>query len=300
MKRDIRELSQRQKWNLTQKIDHTLGVIEQFYNHCDGKVAVSFSGGKDSTVLLYLVRKIFPSVKGVFANTGLEYPEIVKFAKKQKNIEFVKPLKSYFQVVREYGWPLLSKNISRSIYRLQNNPTQKQIEAAFGDGGDRIPERFRWIIDSDIRLSDKCCYFMKEEPMDRFYRENNLSPIIGTMAAESKRRALAWASGGGCNILEGVNKKSKPLSIWMERDIWEFIKKEKLEISEAYKWYNRTGCMYCGYGINLDKFPNKFNMLAKTHPAFHDLIINKKGLGDILKRLKIHYSEAPPETLSLF
>jgi len=300
MKIDLKELSIRQKWNLNQKIDHSLGVIEQFYNHCNGKTAVSFSGGKDSTVLLHLVRKYHPEVLGVFANTGLEFPEIVDFVKKQENIVMVKPLKSYFQIVKEYGWPLLSKTISHSIYVLKNNPTQKKIDEAFGDGVTRIPEKYRWLINSDIKISDKCCFFMKEEPMDRFYRKRGLFAFIGTMAAESQRRAFAWANGGGCNILEGVNKKSKPLSIWKEEDIWNYIKNEKLEISTAYKWYKRTGCMYCGYGVHLQKYPNKFNMLAKTHPQFHNLIINKKGLGEILKKMGLHFSEAPAEQLTLF
>jgi 3'-phosphoadenosine 5'-phosphosulfate sulfotransferase (PAPS reductase)/FAD synthetase len=300
MKIELKELNKRQKWNLNQKIDHSLGAIEQFYNHCDGKVGVSFSGGKDSTVLLHLVRKYYPNIVGVHANTGLEYPEITNFVKKQENIVLVRPLKSYFQIVKEFGWPLLSKNISRQVYRMQNNPTEKQILQANSKGSDRIPEKFMWLIDSEIKLSDKCCFYMKEEPLDSFYRENNLFPIIGTMAAESRRRALAWASGGGCNILEGINKKSKPLSIWLEKDIWQYIKMFNIEISEAYQWYKRTGCMYCGYGIHLNNGYNKFNLLKKTHPKHHNLIINKKGLGCILKKLHLHYSESPIEMQSLF
>ena len=298
MKYDIRKLSVLQKHSLEKKIEISLNLITDFYEKTNGRIAVSFSGGKDSTVLLHLVRSLYPETIGVFANTGLEYPEIVSFVKKQKNIHFVRPLKSYFQVVKEFGWPLLSKNISRTVYNLQHNPTQKQIENAFGDGTDRIPEKFRWIVDSDIKLSDKCCFYMKEEPMDRFYKENNLYPIIGTMAIESRRRALAWASGG-CNVINDKIKKSKPLSIWIEKDIWEYIRINKLEISDAYKWYNRTGCMYCGYGIHLDKFPNKFNMLKLTHPKHHDLIMNKKGLGEVLKKMKIHYSEKANKQLNI-
>ena len=54
--------------------------IIDFYNHFDGNVYVAFSGGKDSTVLLDLVRKIYPDVPGVFVDTGLEYPEIGDYA----------------------------------------------------------------------------------------------------------------------------------------------------------------------------------------------------------------------------
>ena len=76
---DIKELKERQAWSLDQKIDHSLGAIDQFYQRLDGKVYVSFSGGKDSTVLYWLARKIYPDIKAVFCNTGNEYPDIVKF-----------------------------------------------------------------------------------------------------------------------------------------------------------------------------------------------------------------------------
>ena len=55
---DIKELKERQAWTLDQKMDHSLGAIDQFYQRLDGKVYVSFSGGKDSTVLYWLARKI--------------------------------------------------------------------------------------------------------------------------------------------------------------------------------------------------------------------------------------------------
>ena len=54
----IQELRTRQQWTLAQKIDHSLGVIEQFSNHFDGQVYVSFSGGKDSVAMLSLVEML--------------------------------------------------------------------------------------------------------------------------------------------------------------------------------------------------------------------------------------------------
>ena len=78
------ELEYRQNWSLNQKIDHSLGVIDQFYQRLNGRVYISFSGGKDSTVLLWLARKIYPDIKAVFCNTGNEYPDIVKFVRDKK------------------------------------------------------------------------------------------------------------------------------------------------------------------------------------------------------------------------
>lgn len=85
----------------------------QYYG-TDG-VYVSFSGGKDSTVLLHLVRQMYPNIKAVFSDTGLEYPEIRNFVKSIDNVDWVKPEQSFHQIVLECGYPLFSKEISEAI-----------------------------------------------------------------------------------------------------------------------------------------------------------------------------------------
>lgn len=78
----VKELQKRQGWSLDHKIDHALGVIDQFLSKTDAYV--SFSGGKDSTVLLDLCQIIKPDIKAAFCNTGNEYPEIVQFVRDLK------------------------------------------------------------------------------------------------------------------------------------------------------------------------------------------------------------------------
>lgn len=75
------DLSVMQAWPLERKIRVTQAKILEWYHHYGGKVAVSFSGGKDSTVLLDLARRAFPDMPAVFVDTGLEYPEIREFVK---------------------------------------------------------------------------------------------------------------------------------------------------------------------------------------------------------------------------
>ena len=70
---DLKEL---QSKSLEEKIQISTARIIEWYEHWDGKVAVSFSGGKDSTVLLDLVRNVYPDVIAVYSDTGLEFPEI--------------------------------------------------------------------------------------------------------------------------------------------------------------------------------------------------------------------------------
>lgn len=86
----------------------------QFYGE-DG-VVVSFSGGKDSTVLLHLVRSLYPNVRAVFSDTGLEFPEIRNFVKTFDNVDWVRPKMTFGEIVTKYGYPLFSKEISNTIW----------------------------------------------------------------------------------------------------------------------------------------------------------------------------------------
>ena len=113
---NINELKTMQNYPLELKIMKTEQRIIEWVSEfgVDG-VYVAFSGGKDSTVLLHIVRRLYPNIEGVFANTGNEFPEIVKFVRKQENIKWVKPRKSFAKVIKEEGYPVISKKTSRMI-----------------------------------------------------------------------------------------------------------------------------------------------------------------------------------------
>lgn len=108
-------LKEMQSWDLDRKIATSLTRIIEFAKHFNNQVYVSFSGGKDSTVLLDLVRKVIPDVSVVFSNTGLEYPEIQAFARAQ-GAEFVRPKMMFNEVITKYGYPIISKEVSEAIY----------------------------------------------------------------------------------------------------------------------------------------------------------------------------------------
>jgi 3'-phosphoadenosine 5'-phosphosulfate sulfotransferase (PAPS reductase)/FAD synthetase len=110
----ISDLRQRQALPLRAKVLMTQNRIREWYNHFDGDVYVSFSGGKDSTVLAHLVNDIYPDVPLVFSNTGLEYPEIQTFAKKM-DAEFIRPKMMFSEVISKYGYPIISKETSEAI-----------------------------------------------------------------------------------------------------------------------------------------------------------------------------------------
>ena len=113
--RDIADLRQRQSLPLNAKVLMTQSRIREWYEHYDGNVCVSFSGGKDSTVLAHLVHELYPEVPLVFCNTGLEYPEIQSFAKKM-GAEFVYPKMNFSEVISNYGYPIISKENAEAIH----------------------------------------------------------------------------------------------------------------------------------------------------------------------------------------
>ena len=112
---DAQRLKELQALPLERKIQITQNRIQEWYMHYNGNVYVSFSGGKDSTVLAHLTRQLFPEVPLVFSNTGLEYTSIQKFAKDMGAIQ-VFPSMSFPEVISTYGYPIISKEVAEAIY----------------------------------------------------------------------------------------------------------------------------------------------------------------------------------------
>jgi len=271
---------------------------------------VAFSGGKDSTVLLHLVRKQFPDIPAVFVDTGLEYPEIREFVKTIDNVIWLKPKMNFKKVIEEYGFPLISKMQSQYIECARNAPKdsatrqirmngkyedekefinifgEKQIEYS-GIKNYGISECWKYLIDAPFKISDKCCNVMKKEPFHRYEKETNRKAFIGIMADESIQRQKQYIQHG-CNAFNMSNPQSRPIMFWKEKDIWDYIKKHNLKYSSIYdKGLKRTGCIFCGFGVHCEKRPNRFDILKKLHPKLYDYCMDKLGIYDVLKYIGI-------------
>ena len=120
-KHTISDLHQMQSMPLSIKVRMTENRIRWWVDeYGEDGVYVSFSGGKDSTVLLDIVRKHYPGVMAVFVDTGLEYPEIRDFVKTFDNVQWLKPNKTFRQVIEEYGYPFISKEVSDKVQGARN------------------------------------------------------------------------------------------------------------------------------------------------------------------------------------
>lgn len=282
----LKELQERQSWSLEQKIDHSLGTIEAFVSRMGGvdKVYVSFSGGKDSTVLFHLARILYPDILAVFCNTGNEYPDIIRFARQMQtdgaNIEIIRPKLTPRQVWEKYGFPLVSKEQALYIHVVQSNPNCKTAQLRMSKNTQfGISEKWKYLTSEPYAVHNICCDKLKKEPMHRFCKETGRYPIIGVMASESQRREKDYLKNGGCNYFNGKSPKSQPLSIWLEQDIWDYIAKFKLPIADIYhKGATRTGCMGCGFGAQFAD-DTRFRILLRAYPKCYDMVMNYTNNG---------------------
>ena len=306
------DLKAMQAWPLERKIRVSQLRIMEWYQHWGGRVYVSFSGGKDSTVLLDLARRVYPDIEAVFCDTGLEYPEIKSFAKAHENTTVIKPRIRFDEVIEKYGYPVISKENSQKIYEIRTTKSKKLLDIRLNggckDGTWKLPEKWRFLINAPFKISHKCCDVMKKRPLKAYQKKSGKNPIIGTMAEESRLRKTDWIRHG-CNAFDAKAPTSKPLSFWTEQDVLKYLKitglkycpvygeiKEQQQQTMAFSdkelyttGMDRTGCMFCMFGVHLEKEPNRFQRMRITHPKQYDYCINKLGCGAVLDYIGVKY-----------
>lgn len=257
-------LKQRQSLPLEAKIIMTQQRIRQWYDYWEGDVYVSFSGGKDSTVLKHIVDNTpgVYDVPAVFVNTGLEYPEIQKFVKDIKagkypcfnsNVEIVRPEMRFDEVLKRYGYPVISKEVSDAISGARNSIKRKKYSyrllklgvgrdefgGLYDDGSVNVTEmqfmqtKWRFLLDSDFNISHSCCDVMKKKPAKQYEKDTGRKPIIATMACESRLRKTKWLKHG-CNAFQSKRPTSQPMSFWTEQDVLHYIKKFNVPYASVY------------------------------------------------------------------
>lgn len=217
---------------------------------------------------------------------------------------------NFKKVINTYGYPVISKEVSRDVGRVQKNGginsrtgqltwSYKSLNGDFHSIADK--SRWKFLIDAPFKISNECCDIMKKKPLHRFEKESGLKAIIGTMTSESRQRCEQWLQFG-CNSFDAKNPSSKPLSFWTEQDIFAYLKKYNLKYASVYgdivqnangqyysTGYNRTGCVFCAYGCHLEKEPNRFQLLRQTHPKLWDYCMRPLDKGGLNMREVLNY-----------
>jgi len=167
------ELAVRQSMPLHMKVALTQSAIRSWYDHWNGKVYASYSGGKDSTVMLHIVKDMYPDVPAVFCDTGLEYPEVRELAMRNADV-VLKPKMSFKQVIERYGYPFPTKEQAQYIRQYRHSGSEKLRNLRWNgsvNGRFRISNRWRFLCDAPFEVSEKCCDVMKKAPFHKFERE---------------------------------------------------------------------------------------------------------------------------------
>lgn len=222
MKYTYQQFKEMTEWTLDQKIAWSEQVILKALKQSTNP-SVSCSWGKDSVVMLHLVRKFCKNTFVVFANTLCEYPETYKYRDEMLQTEFkdcnyveTKPIKTFWDCVKEYGYPHLRTN--------------KKAEE--GQKAKRTP---------------MCCQFLKEKPLIRKQKELQIDlTFIGLQATESMNRRLLFLRMGEFYKNKHNNIfHCMPLSIWNNKDVFEYAKREGIKMNPIYSKMERNGCMFC-------------------------------------------------------
>lgn len=238
----------------------------------EGSVYVSFSGGKDSTVLADMCAQMCAmygwTLYLLFVNTGLEYPEIQKFVKQFAELlkqtysidvvlDIVRPEMRFDEVVRKYGYPVVSKEVGNTIsgaknsikkgvysHRLCKLGVKREEYGGLYDSGEydydgaldkskfRQP-KWRFLLDAPFDCSSYCCDVMKKKPAAAYEKKTGRKPIIATLAAESTNRENAWLKNG-CNAFGAKKPKSTPMAFWTEQDVLHYLKTYNVPYCSVY------------------------------------------------------------------
>lgn len=294
------EFAERLAWPLDRKIQESWHRMEQWYNWCRAEghtCSIAFSGGLDSTVLrhLYLSNPMLKTqpIRLVFADTGIDYPEIREFVRSIENVVVARPKKTFPQIIKEYGYPIISKRIAQYVGEIQRTESVHMMRlrlTGFRKNGLRnemsmIPQKWQFLAGAPFKISDRCCYYMKKLPMKCMG-----CPMVGVRATEAKQREKTYLMSG-CNAYSARTPRSWPIAFWTDDDIREYIRSHDVQYCLIYDMgYTRTGCFPCAFGVHLEPRPNRFELMRKTHPRLWDFCMDTLGLQKIFEWMNNYLS----------
>lgn len=306
----------------------------EFVNEC-GKRGLNYHvsvGGLDSITLFLFLKKIGIDAPGISVSM-LEDKSIIEIHKRL-GIERLRPYRKKTEVIKEFGYPVLSKEIAGKIELLQH-PTEKNktvrhaiITGETGAyGGNRKNTRMqlsgKWLQkfggadaegkalgydEAPFLVSSKCCYYLKEKPCDDWAKAHNSVPFLGLMASEGGRREKALMRNG-CNYFGASTIRSCPFAIFSRQDILQLALDLEVPVPEIYgeivrdedgklrtTGAQRTGCSMCGFGIQMEKRPHRFDQLYQRNPKEWKFWMIDMGWGEVLDYIGVEWRPGNEQT----
>ena len=313
---EIWEFMQKQSLPYEAKIIHAKLRAGEFYEKLDGNVFCSV-GGLDSITLLFFLRKyISESISGVSVSS-LEDKSIQKVHSQLDNMVILKPDKSKIEVIKQFGYPVISKNVADKIEQLQN-PSEKNVTIRHaiitGDTGKqggykhsrfmRLADKWQQLFvnqEAPFKVSGKCCYYMKEKPCDCYSRETGRFVYMALMASEHGRREISLMKHG-CNYYGKTVTRSCPFAIFKKTDLLRLALELGVPVPTIYgdivelpdgslttTKATRTGCTMCGFGIHMEKRPHRFDRLRESNPKEWHFWMYDQGWGKVLSYIGVEW-----------
>lgn len=296
------------------KVAYAETRIHEFIKTCGKDTFVSV-GGLDSITLLCFIRSLGYDIPAVSVQS-IECKG-VREVQRSLGVIDVKPLKSKYHILRDIGYPVISKEMAHKIETLQH-PSEKN--AAYrhailtGETTSRASRPFSTVTKMPdkylkmdfsacpVMVSDKCCLYMKEKPVQKWAKDNDCFPFLGLHADESRRRLLSLAKNG-CNMY-GNKARSCPFAIFSKSDILCLSVDLNVPVPAEYgeivcndDIYTttkeaRTGCDICGFGIQFEKYrPHRFDRLFIEDRKKWEFYINTMQYGELFDYIGFEYRQ---------
>jgi 3'-phosphoadenosine 5'-phosphosulfate sulfotransferase (PAPS reductase)/FAD synthetase len=290
-------LSAGQREPLNRKIDFALRVMERA-QQTPANWALSFSAGRDSTVLSHLAVEVMGwKLPHVMSNTRMEHAETLRQAGRWRTwlsergteLHTVYPDRRPGEVWTELGLPLFSKEYASKVRQFQNTGNERHL--------DRLPDDLRaqakQLSDAGIKATEQCCDALKKDPMHAWDARNGITGHLhGVRAEESRSRRMIFLQQGA--LYHSTRHKqwlSAPLIHWTREDIDTYIARNKIPI----EFTERTGCVTCMFGAHLSRGMNALEKLHRENPKMWNEALDGWKYRDALDLLQISY-RAPVTT----
>jgi len=286
MRRGWKKLNRYWKWDLDTKVEYSHKLLDLVLEKHQRPV-ICWSGGKDSTVVLHLVKQRIPDIPVIHVDSGVDFPETIEFVNFlaslwKLNLVISRPNENegFWEIGSKYGWPIFGKNIASNVERAVRT----------GNIRSQMSSLERILAENHVHISARCSEFIQEKPSKRVEKllEADLK-IIGLRASESRARARLWVDYGDYYFVKryfGRNKgiwKANPIAIWTEEDIWKYHRKHRIPRCKLYDMgYTRNGCWPCAMGVR----NGQLKRLRKNHPRLFKYLITQTRIGKELLKIK--------------